>query len=173
MNHMKCTRVRSLVDRALSFATLAHGDQRRKYTGEMYIVHPIEVMEIVKTVPHDDAMLAAALLHDVVEDTAVTLEEIRTSFGDDVASLVDDLTDVSKPEDGNRKTRKALDREQSAQTSATEQTIKLADLISNSRDILENDPHFAKVYLAEKELLLEVLTKGDKSLHEQASTFIL
>ena len=173
MNHMKCTSVRSLVDRALSFATLAHGDQRRKYTGEMYIVHPIEVMEIVKTVPHDDAMLAAALLHDVVEDTDVTLEEIRTSFGDDVASLVDDLTDVSKPEDGNRKTRKALDREHSAQSSARAQTIKLADLISNSRDILENDPHFAKVYLAEKELLLEVLTKGDKSLHEQASTFIL
>ena len=104
-----------LVRRALAFATLAHGDQKRKYTGEMYIVHPIEVMEIVKTVPHDDAMLAAALLHDVVEDTDVTLDEVRSAFGDDVAALVDDLTDVSKPEDGNRKTRKAMDREHSAQ----------------------------------------------------------
>ena len=56
---------KELVKRALAFATLAHGDQKRKYTGDMYIVHPIEVMEIVKTVPHDDAMLAAALLHDV------------------------------------------------------------------------------------------------------------
>ena len=162
-----------LVRRALAFATLAHGDQKRKYTGEMYIVHPIEVMEIVKTVPHDDAMLAAALLHDVVEDTDVTLEEIRSSFGDDVASLVDDLTDVSRPEDGNRKARKALDREHSARSSARAQTVKLADLISNSSDILENDPKFAKVFLAEKELLLEVLTKGDRTLHERAASFIL
>ena len=162
-----------LVRRALAFATLAHGDQKRKYTGEMYIVHPIEVMEIVKTVPHDDEMLAAALLHDVVEDTDVTIEEIEESFGPDVASLVADLTDVSKPEDGNRKFRKALDREHSGNSSARAQTVKLADLISNSADILENDPKFAKVFLAEKELLLEVLTKGDPSLHARAASFVL
>ena len=163
----------SIVDRALAFATIAHGEQKRKYSGEPYIVHPIEVMEIVKTVPHDEAMLAAALLHDVVEDTDVTLEEINQAFGEDVASLVDDLTDVSKPEDGNRKIRKALDREHSANSSARAQTVKLADLISNSSDILENDPKFARVYLAEKELLLEVLTQGDPTLHEKASTFLL
>ena len=163
----------SIVDRALAFATIAHGEQKRKYSGEPYIVHPIEVMEIVKTVPHDEAMLAAALLHDVVEDTDVTLEEINQAFGEDVASLVDDLTDVSKPEDGNRKARKALDREHSAQSSPRAQTVKLADLISNSSDILENDPKFAKVYLAEKELLLKVMTQGDPTLHEKASTFLL
>tara|TARA_A100001037_G_C15064121_1_gene596178 strand:- start:588 stop:1088 length:501 start_codon:yes stop_codon:yes gene_type:complete len=163
----------NMVQRALAFATLAHGDQKRKYTGVPYIVHPIEVMEIVQSVPHDDAMLAAALLHDVVEDTDVTLEEVRSAFGDDVASLVDDLTDVSKPEDGNRKHRKAMDRDHSARSSARAQTVKLADLISNSADILENDPKFAKVFLAEKELLLEVLTKGDKSLHSRAASFVL
>ena len=163
----------SIVDRALAFATIAHGEQKRKYSGEPYIVHPIEVMEIVKTVPHDEVMLAAALLHDVVEDTEVTLAEIHQAFGEDVASLVDDLTDVSKPEDGNRKLRKALDREHSANSSARAQTVKLADLISNSSDILENDPKFARVYLAEKELLLEVLTQGDPTLHEKASTFLL
>ena len=163
----------SIVDRALAFATIAHGEQKRKYSGEPYIVHPIEVMEIVKTVPHDEAMLAAALLHDVVEDTEVTIAEVRQAFGDDVASLVDDLTDVSKPEDGNRKARKALDREHSAQSSPRAQTVKLADLISNSSDILENDPKFAKIYLAEKELLLKVLTQGDPTLHEKASTFLL
>ena len=130
-------------------------------------------MEIVKSVPHDDAMLAAALLHDVVEDTDVSIEEIKEAFGEDVASLVSDLTDVSKPEDGNRKLRKAMDREHSAQASARAQTVKLADLISNSSDILENDPKFAKVFLAEKELLLEVLTKGDKSLHSRAASFVL
>lgn len=164
---------KQIVDRALKFATLAHGDQKRKYTGEPYIVHPIEVMEIVKSVPHDNAMLAAALLHDVVEDTDVTIEEIESSFGSDVASLVSDLTDVSKPEDGNRKFRKAMDREHSAASSARAQTVKLADLISNSRDIIKNDPHFAKVYLREKEQLLQVLTSGDKSLHSQAATFVV
>ncbi len=163
----------NLVDRALKFATIAHADQKRKYTGKPYIVHPIEVMQIVSTVEHDEAMLAAALLHDVVEDTDIDLDTIRDVFGDDVASLVDDLTDVSKPEDGNRKVRKALDREHSAQASARAQTIKLADLISNSSDILENDPKFAKVYLAEKELLLEVLTEGDASLRERAASYLL
>ena len=163
----------NLVDRALKFATIAHADQKRKYTGKPYIVHPIEVMQIVRTVEHDEAMLAAALLHDVVEDTDIDLDTIRDVFGDDVASLVDDLTDVSRPEDGNRKVRKALDREHSAQASARAQTIKLADLISNSSDILENDPKFAKVYLAEKELLLEVLTEGDASLRERAASYLL
>lgn len=162
-----------IVDRALAFATVAHGDQKRKYSGEPYIVHPVEVMKIVSSVDHDDAMLAAALLHDVVEDTDVTIEEIEESFGADVADLVSDLTDVSKPEDGNRKFRKAMDRDHSAQSSARAQTVKLADLISNSRDILENDPSFAKVYLREKALLLEVLTLGDRTLHAKAATFVV
>ncbi len=163
----------NLVDRALKFATIAHADQKRKYTGQPYIVHPIEVMKIVQSVEHDEAMLAAALLHDVVEDTDITIEVIADTFGEDVASLVDDLTDVSKPEDGNRKTRKALDRAHSAKASARAQTIKLADLISNSSDILENDPKFAKVYLAEKELLLEVLTEGNAILRKQAADFLV
>jgi (p)ppGpp synthase/HD superfamily hydrolase len=162
-----------LVQRALEFATLAHGVQKRKYTGVPYIVHPIEVMEIVKTVPHDDEMLAAALLHDVVEDTDVTIEEIVDAFGDDVASLVADLTDVSKPEDGNRKLRKGLDRDHSAASSSRAQTVKLADLISNSADILVNDPKFAKVFLAEKELLLEVLVKGNVDLRDRAASYVL
>jgi (p)ppGpp synthase/HD superfamily hydrolase len=86
------------------FAAAAHGaiGQKRKYTGEDYIVHPIAVAEIVRSVPHTEVMIAAALLHDVVEDTPVTLEE---RFGCEVRELVDWLTD--KPEKGNRKERKA------------------------------------------------------------------
>ena len=163
----------NLVDRALKFATIAHADQKRKYTGKPYIVHPIEVMQIVSTVEHDEAMLAAALLHDVVEDTDIDIDTIKMVFGEDVSNLVDELTDVSKPEDGNRQTRKAMDRDHTAMASARAQTIKLADLISNSSDILENDPKFAKVYLAEKALLLEVLTKGDASLRERAASYLL
>lgn len=161
-----------LVEKALQFATAAHEGQVRKYTGEPYINHPIEVMEIVKTVSSDVAMHAAALLHDVVEDTDVTIEDIIREFGDDVAQLVDDLTDVSKPEDGNRKARKALDRAHSAMSSGRAQTVKLADLISNGKDILQHDRHFAKVFLAEKALLLEVLTKGDAKLHTIASEIV-
>ena len=88
------------------------------------------------------------------------------------ADLVDDLTDVSEPRDGNRKVRKAMDREHSARTSARAQTIKLADLISNSSDITANDPSFAKVYLAEKALLLEVLIKGDPALLKKAASYL-
>ena len=89
---------------AIEFATEAHGDQKRKYTGEPYITHPIAVMEIVREVPHTEEMLMAAVLHDTVEDTPVTIEDIKTKFGTKVAELVDGLTDVSRPEHGNRKT---------------------------------------------------------------------
>jgi len=157
-----------LVQRAKEFATIAHKGQVRKYTGVPYIVHPVEVMEIVRTVKHDDTMLAAALLHDVVEDTDCTLDDIRAEFGDDVASLVADLTDVSNADDGNRDVRKAKDREHSADASPSAQTVKLADLISNSVDIIKNDPSFAKIYMVEKFLLLGVLTDGDPILFERA-----
>jgi (p)ppGpp synthase/HD superfamily hydrolase len=158
----------ALVQKAKEFATCAHEGQVRKYTGVPYIVHPIEVMEIIKTVKHDDTMLAAALLHDVVEDTDYTINEIRAEFGEDVSCLVADLTDVSKPADGNRETRKAKDRAHSAAASPSAQTVKLADLISNSVDIIKNDPGFAKTYMAEKFLLLGVLTDGDPILFERA-----
>lgn len=153
-----------MLDEVLKFATLAHGKQKRKYTGDPYIVHPIAVSEIVKTVPHTDEMVAAALLHDVVEDTPVTIQEIETKFGSKVAELVGWLTDTSKPEDGNRKTRKAIDREHSANAPAEAQTIKVADLIHNSDSIEAHDPNFWKVYKEEKIKLLNVLTKADKTL---------
>ena len=162
-----------LVHRAKEFATRAHEGQVRKYTGVPYIVHPVEVMEIVKTVKHNDTMLAAALLHDVVEDTDCTLDDIQTEFGENVASLVADLTDVSKLEDGNRETRKAKDREHSAGASAAAQTVKLADLISNSLDLVKHDPSFAKVYMIEKFLLLSVLTNGDKTLFVRALKLVV
>lgn len=160
----------TLVDRALTFATAAHAavGQTRKYTGEPYVVHPIEVSSIVAEVGGTDVMLAAALLHDVLEDTNVTYELLAEQFGTEVAELVLWLTDVSKPEDGNRSTRKALDRQHSAAAPAEAQTIKVADLISNTRSIVAHDPNFAKVYLEEKRMLLEVLTKADSTLLNQA-----
>src|SRR3546814_15286338 len=74
-----------LVSKALAYAAAAHGsiDHVRKYTGEPYIHHPIEVMEIVSSVPHTEDMLAAALLHDTIEDTTVTQEDINRERSDE------------------------------------------------------------------------------------------
>jgi (p)ppGpp synthase/HD superfamily hydrolase len=162
------------VERARVFATAAHSavGQLRKYTNEPYIVHPAEVVSIVRSVPHTEAMLAAAWLHDVVEDTGVTIETVRAEFGAEVADLVSWLTDVSRPEDGNRAHRKAMDREHTAAAPAEAQTVKLADLISNTRSIMAHDPKFAVTYLEEKRALLAVMTRGDAGLHAQASELV-
>jgi len=159
-------------DRALAFCIAAHAavGQKRKYTGEPYAVHPIEVSKLVEdvVVGATEEMLIAALLHDVVEDTAVSLELIAAQFGLIVASYVEQLTDVSRPQDGNRAARKAIDCMHLADASPQAKTIKLADLISNSRSIREHDPEFAKVYLAEKRELLKVLGEGDPTLFKMA-----
>lgn len=159
-----------LEQRALDFATRAHGviDQRRKYTNEAYIVHPIAVAELVKSVPHTPEMVAAALLHDTVEDCETTQEDIDREFGHQVGDLVYWLTDVSQPHDGPRSLRKRMDRAHIASAPAAAQTIKLADLIDNTKSIAKYDPSFWKVYREEKLLLLEVLTKGDRTLWERA-----
>lgn len=164
----------TIVERARIFATAAHAavSQVRKYTGAPYIVHPAEVAKIVSSVEHTDAMLAAAWLHDVVEDTGVTIEVIRAEFGAEVAELVGWLTDVSQPHDGNRAHRKAIDRAHSAQAPAEAQTVKLADLISNSRSILVHDEKFARTYLEEKKLLLEVMNKGNATLMAEAKKYV-
>ena len=160
------------LDKAIQFATKAHEGQTRKYTGEPYIVHPLAVMEIVKTVEHTEEMLMAAVLHDTVEDCDVTLDQIAFNFGHVVADLVEELTDVSKPEDGNRATRKEIDKNFLAEQSAEVQTIKYADVISNSKDIRVYDPKFAEVYFTEIKALLEVMDKGDPALYQKAKEIV-
>jgi (p)ppGpp synthase/HD superfamily hydrolase len=164
----------NMVERARVFATAAHAavKQVRKYTFEPYIVHPAEVANIVASVPHTNEMLAAAWLHDTVEDTGVSIVDIQKEFGNEVASLVGWLTDVSTPEQGNRAVRKAIDREHTAMAPGAAQTVKLADLIANSRSIMAHDPAFARVYLEEKRMLLEVLTRGDATLMAQARSIV-
>jgi len=152
--------------RAREYATRCHDAvwQKRKYTGEPYINHPAAVVELVRSVPHTEAMLCAAWLHDAVEDTHATLWAIEKMFTPEIASLVEMLTDVSRPSDGNRAARKARDRFHTSVASPAAKTIKLADLIDNTKSITAHDQTFAKVYLAEKALLLEVLQEGDATL---------
>lgn len=163
-----------IVEKARVFATAAHAavGQKRKYTGEDYIVHPFEVAMTVKQIGGSAAMIAAAYLHDTVEDTHVTHDLILKEFGPEVAEMVFYLTDISKKEDGNRATRKAIDRSHIAKADAKVKTIKLADLASNCASIVKYDPDFAKVYLEEKRLLLEVLTEGDKILFDRVKKIV-
>ena len=143
------------------YATAAHSavGQMRKYTDEPYIVHPIRVGDIVDKFGGTDEMISAAYLHDVVEDTGVSIEDILDMFGSVVAVIVDGLTDVSKPEDGNRAVRKAMDRQHSADATWAAQFVKCADIIDNAADIGDNDPSFNVVYRKEMAALLKVLDK--------------
>lgn len=160
---------------ARKFAIAAHEatGQKRKYTGEPYWHHPLEVSQIVKEIhPENQFMIAAAWLHDVVEDTEISIETIQAEFGPRVAKMVEEVTDVSKPENGNRAVRKAIDREHLAGASYEGKTIKLADMIANTSSILEHDPEFAKVYMAEKRALLEVLKDGHPNLFKWAQSIV-
>ncbi len=150
-----------IVTSAKIFATAAHAaiGQKRKYSGDDYIIHPERVAAIVEKHGGTDEMIAAAWLHDTVEDTDVTPELIIEMFGDEVAAIVDGLTDVSLPSDGNRAKRKSIDRMHSASASTESQFVKCADIIDNSWDIADNDPSFAKVYKSEVFLLLSAMTK--------------
>lgn len=151
----------SLAYEAMLFARKAHKDQRRKYTGNPYSDHLAEVAGIVATVNLKDTVIATAWLHDCVEDQGVTIQQIEDMFGFDVAVGVSGLSDI---EQGNRAERKAASRARLASCSGWIQTIKVADLISNTASIVQHDPKFAAVYLEEKRLLLDVLTKADERL---------
>ncbi|WP_227002560.1 HD domain-containing protein [Komagataeibacter diospyri] len=130
------------MSRADAFAEAAHASigQTHKYSDDPYIVPPRCVARMVAQTGARDEVVAAALLHDVVEDTPVTLADIKAAFGADVATLVKMVTDVSCPADGNGRRRKTMD-----------QTIKLADQIDNTASITRHDPGFARVYMHEKE----------------------
>ncbi|HYA07749.1 MAG TPA: HD domain-containing protein [Xanthobacteraceae bacterium] len=162
----------NIVDKARTFALAAHAaiNQRRKYTGEPYITHPAAVVNTLYfSEIYDEATIAAAWLHDVVEDTKVSDGTILAAFGLDVWATVCDLTDT---ETGNRETRKRLARERLAAADKRVQDIKVADLIDNAASIIKHDPAFAKVYMREKHDLLAVLTKADPGLRAVAQKIV-
>lgn len=164
----------TIIRTAAAFASKAHAsiNQRRKYTGEPYIRHPAAVAAIAWTAGLDDEAIAAAWLHDVVEDTPVTISEIEQIFGQVVATYVDFLTDKSTPADGGRAARKAFDRARLVDAPRAVKSVKLADLIHNSLSIIQHDPDFAHVYLREKLALLEVLKDGNEHLWRRARALV-
>lgn len=157
-----------LLMRAKAFAAHYHRGQVRKYTGEPYIVHCAEVADLVASAGLPTEAVAAAWLHDTVEDTDATLPMIGREFGPAVYEHVFFLTDASKPSDGNRAARKAIDRQHIASAPPLTKSIKVADLISNTRTITKYDPDFSKVYMKEKAKVLLFLSEADPFLYRQA-----
>lgn len=165
-----------ILDKVRQFADNAHGSQMRKYTPERYIVHPIRVMETVRKYDNSLPVLAAALLHDVLEDTPVTGKELLDFLrsvmpeadAEETLLLVIDLTDVYVKEDypkWNRKQRKAREQERIATTSPKSQTIKYSDIIDNTNEITTHDPNFAPRFLSECYANLKVAKKGNQELY--------
>lgn len=152
--------MKTLVKRASEFAQKAHVDQKRKYTNEPYFNHLKAVAEAVADATNDPEVIAAAYLHDTLEDTDTSFTTLVAEFGPRVANLVLELTDVFTPKafpNLNRKARKAKETERLAKISKEAKLIKTFDLMDNTASIMTNDPKFAKVYLAEKAALMAVL----------------
>jgi guanosine-3',5'-bis(diphosphate) 3'-pyrophosphohydrolase len=170
---------KNILDQVTLFASQSHGDQKRKYTPEPYIVHPVRVMKILTEYTDDVCILSAAILHDVLEDTPVTLDKMyrfMTGILDPesalrTVNLVVELTDVytkkSYPQ-YNRKKRKQLESDRIEKTSAHSQTIKYADIIDNCNEIVVYDQDFAHVFLHECRLQLRKINKGDFRLYTRA-----
>ena len=124
----------NLFDKAVKFAVEAHSGTERRGKGYPYIIHPMEATAIVATMTNDPEMLAAAILHDTVEDTDVTLEQIREQFGDRVAQLVQHETAPSG-ENLNWRERKTIQIEQLAAAPYDSKIVALGDKLSNMQGI--------------------------------------
>ena len=151
-----------LLDRAIVFAVRAHAGTERRGKGFPYIVHPMEAVEIVATMTKDQELLAAAVLHDTVEDTDTTVEQIRTEFGDRIASLVASESDtmpegVSKEDSWHARKQAAIDR--LARASHDAKIVALGDKLSNMRAI-------ARDYAQQGDALWNLFHAKDRKEHE-------
>jgi GTP diphosphokinase / guanosine-3',5'-bis(diphosphate) 3'-diphosphatase len=128
---------RDEVERAFDFACERHGDQRR-YSGDEFITHPVGVAQICAGLRLDTATLCAALLHDTVEDTSASLEDVRAEFGEEIAQLVDGVTKLTGMTFESRDERQAENYRKMMVAMATDVRvilIKLADRLHNMRTL--------------------------------------
>ena len=152
----------SLLDRAIIFAVKAHAGTERRGKGFPYIVHPMEAVEIVATITPNQELLAAAALHDTVEDTDITIEQIRAEFGERIASLVTSETDVvfegrSESDSWHDRKQAAIDR--LAKVSREAKIVALGDKLSNMRAI-------ARDYAVQGDALWNLFHVNDPKEHE-------
>lgn len=166
----------SNVIRAIRFAHRKHTEvgQRRKWSDAPYITHPIAVIRLLMQYAEPtEAMLVAAALHDTVEDTNTTLQEIEQHFGKEVRDLVYWLTDVAKPEDGNRAARMKINRDHIEAAPAEAQTIKAADSTHNLLNCVATAGHFAFKYIPEKRAAFSVLSKAHPLMLQKFSDVLI
>lgn len=172
-----------ILQNTIAFAARSHGDQRRKYADELYINHPIRVMQICREYTDDITVLSAALLHDVLEDTKTSAEEIDTFLQaimkSDTAKrtlhLVVELTDIYTKRNypqNNRRQRKTREAARLSAVSAGAQTIKYADIIDNSLDIVNAEPDFARIFLYECRALVMAMKAGNSDLRGSAAEIV-
>ena len=147
----------AFLDRAIEFAVKAHAGTERRGKGFPYVVHPLEAMAIVATITSDQELLAAAALHDTVEDTDVTLEQIREEFGDRVAQLVNVESVGDDEGTWHERKRKAIDRIAAAPLDA--KIVALGDKLSNMRAI-------ARDYYLQGDSLWSLFHASDPKDHE-------
>lgn len=151
-----------LLDKAIVFAVKAHHNTERRGKGFPYIVHPMEAVEIVATITSDQELLAAAALHDTIEDTDVTVEQLRGEFGDRIAALVHDESDqfaegVSEEDSWHDRKQAAIDRLAAASHDA--KIVAMGDKLSNMRAIWRD-------YQAKGDELWNIFHVKDKASHE-------
>jgi myo-inositol-1(or 4)-monophosphatase len=147
----------TLLDRAIMFAVKAHAGTERRGKGFPYIVHPMEAVEIVATITPDQELLAAAALHDTVEDTDVTIDDIRREFGDRIASLVQ-IESVGDDEGTwHERKKKAIDLIAGAPRDA--KIVAMGDKLSNMRAI-------ARDYAVQGDALWNLFHVNDPKDHE-------
>lgn len=165
----------NLIEIAKETAIAAHDsiNHRRKYTDEPYWVHPERVAKILQRVTNKKEVIAAAWLHDVLEDVApinnkYSADNLRDIVGKNVIDLVLEVTDISKPSDGNRATRKAIDNEHLKKASPEGKLIKIADLVDNLLDIKKHDKHFYRVFKNEALVSLDILKDAHEELYREA-----
>src|SRR5215469_755829 len=127
----------SLIRKAWEFCVQHHAGQERA-SGEPYIIHPLEVAEVLAEMKLDATAIAAALLHDAVEDTPATSQEIEAGFGDQVAHIVEGVTKIDKIQFANREDRQAENVRKMLLAMVTDVRvvlIKLADRLHNMRTL--------------------------------------
>ncbi|MBR3251276.1 MAG: bifunctional (p)ppGpp synthetase/guanosine-3',5'-bis(diphosphate) 3'-pyrophosphohydrolase [Erysipelotrichaceae bacterium] len=128
-----------MINEAIKFASLAHMGMRRKGNDQPYIFHPLEVMSLVSLMTLDEEILCAAILHDTVEDTDVSIEDIKENFGERVASLVgyeseDKRGNVNKSATWKKRKEETIERISSLDDEGAKM-VCLADKVSNLRSI--------------------------------------
>lgn len=134
---------------AFNFAKEKHIDQMRRFVNLPYIIHPLEMASRLSLEGFSHEAIMGALLHDVVEDCGVALEEIKSKYGSKVEYYVYYLSDIALPEEGNRATRLEINFKHFQQSDWVNHNIKLTDLISNTRSLVLCDPRFAQSYVSE------------------------